>query len=100
MRDPNYYQIMEVFVSKTCMTFEYVFCGMLAELEAGLWYRHVRTMVVGSLWGVCGMLYVVCGMFVVCNRDIFGMFVECLWRIMLVVCLRSVCRVKLTSVLT
>ena len=46
------------------------------------------------------MLYVVCGMFVVCNRDIIGMFVECLWRIMLVVCLRGVCRIKLTSVLT
>ena len=53
------------------------------------------------LWEACGfLLYVVCGMFVVCNRDFFGMFVECLWRIMLVVCLRSVCRIKLTSVST
>ena len=56
-------------------------------------------MVWGCLYYVCGKLvgfycmrYVVCGMFVACNRDIIGMFVECLWRIMLVVCLRSVCR--------
>ena len=47
------------------------------------------------LWEACGVLLdFVCGMSVVCNRDIFGMFVECLWRIMLVVCLRSVRRIK------
>ena len=64
-------------------------------------------MVWRCLYYVCGklvgfLLDVVCGMFVVCSRDIFGMFVECLWRtcIMLVVCLRGVCRIKLTSVLT
>ena len=70
---------------------------MLAELEAGLWYGDVCTMFVGSLWGFYWMLYAVGGMFVVCNRDIFGMFVECFWRtcIMLVVY-----RIKLTSVLT
>ena len=49
---------------------------MLAELEAGLWYGDVCTMVVGSLWGFYWMLYVVCGMFVVCYLwYVCGMFV-------------------------
>ena len=54
------------------------------------------------LWEACGVFIGCCMwyLFVVRYRDIFGMFMECLWRIMLVVCLRGVCRIKLTSVLT